>query len=133
MAAFLTPEQIRKIRIKGSTVMKFASLDDKELRVVKMSSGAQLESQSIQKDVAEKKLRQKDFLIFMIKNSCAQMDGELFTDEDAEGVFDILPVDDVILIVNEAARLIASSVKVRANKTGETVIVEGEVTEAEKK
>lgn len=133
MAAFLTPEQIRKVRIKGSTVMKFEALDDKELRIVKMSSSAQLETQEIQKKVRDGKLTNKDFLIFMVKNACASMEGDLFTDEDATGVFDLLPLEEITRIVNEAARLIGNSVKVKMTSSGEAAIEAPVLTETEKK
>lgn len=131
--AFLTAEQIRKVRIKGSTVLKFDALDGLELRVVKMSSGAQLATQDVQKEVAEGKKSQRDFLIFMLKNSCAKMDGELFTDEDANTVFDLLPLEDVTRVVNEAARLIGSSVKVHVKGNGDVETAAAPLTEAEKK
>ncbi len=132
MAAFLTPDQIRKVRIKGSTVMKFAELDDKELRIVKMSSSAQLETQQIQKQVRDGNLSNKDFLIFMVKNSCANMEGDLFSEDDALGVFDLLPLDAVTRIVNEAAQLIGNSVKVKMTN-GEATIEATVLTETEKK
>lgn len=131
--AFLTKEQIRKVRIKGSVVKKFAALDDKELRIVKMSSSAQLETQQIQKKVAEGKLSNKDFLIFMVQNACADMEGDLFSEEDARGVFDLLPLEDVTAIVNEAAKLIGSSIKVKVNASGEGAVEEAPLTETEKK
>lgn len=99
-----------------------------------MSSSAQLETQQIQKAVAEGRAGNKDFLLFMVRNSCADMAGNMFTDEDARNVFDLLPLSDVTSIVNEAAKLIGDAVKVRLTEKGEAQVAAPEpLTELEKK
>lgn len=129
---FLTRDQIRKVRIKGSKVMKFDALDGAELRIVKMSSSAQLQAQEIQKSVADGKLSTRDFLLFVVKNVCADINGDLLSESEATDVFDLLPLNDITSIVNESAAMISSSVKIRL-KDGEAEVESAPLTETEKK
>lgn len=127
--AFLTPEQILGIRKKGSKLISLDSMDGKQIRVIKMSSTAQLESEALQLEVKAGKATPADFLKFMLKSACADMDGVLLTEQDAAELFNILPLEDVTVLVHAISGLINSAVdKLKTNPQ-----LWAEATPAEKK
>lgn len=103
--AFLTPEQIRAVRIKGSKIVMLAGIE-KEIRIIKMSSGKAIESQELQQEIRQGKKSQSDMIRFMFENTLAEIDGTPITQEDAVVLFNLLPVDGLSNLVLEINQLI---------------------------
>lgn len=132
--SFLTPEQVRDVRIKGSEILKLEELNDKEIRVIKMSSSRQLEAGLLQEARALGKASQADVLLYMLQHSCADMAGNPLTADDARTLFDVLSLSTVTMLVNKATALIKKSTEgIPSSAPGEATIDAVPLTDAEKK
>ena len=109
--SFLTPEQIRAVRIKGSKIIKPEELD-KEIRVIKMSSNSTLVAKDLQTEVNAGKKSQSDLMIYMMENALADLDGNKISHEDAALLFDLLGIDAIGKIISEISSLIGQSIAI---------------------
>lgn len=132
--AFLSPEQMLAVRKFGSKLITLEALDGKQIRIVKMSSNAQLESEALQQEVRAGKRTQADFLRFMLQSACAEVDGTLLTEQDARDLFAALPLDEVTILIKEISALIDGAVtKLKKSAGAQTVDAQAEETPTEKK
>lgn len=106
--SFITPEQVRAIRMKGSNVVKLEELD-KEIRVIKMSSGGALEAAEITELVKVGKKTNRDVLLFLISNACADLEGNLISYDDAVVLFNVLPMASLSKLIDEVNKLMGGS------------------------
>lgn len=109
--AFLTPEEIKAIRSKGSKVVRLESID-KDIRLIKMSSSLALEAEELQEDVKSGKKNRSALMLFMMQHACTTLEGEPLTEPDARALFELLPLSDISLMVNEIAALMGGKAKV---------------------
>ena len=109
--AFITPEQVKAVRLKGSKLITLESID-RSVRVVKMASGRALESGELNAEVKSGKRRQSELMLFLLEHACADEAGNMLTHDDAATLFDILPMNELVTIVNEVNALLQVSMKV---------------------
>jgi hypothetical protein len=110
---FLTAEQIRKVRLNGS---KQVAIDgtDKPLRLIKLSGAAALEVGEIQKAVEKGERTRKEMFLFLLAHAFTDDSGEPLTAEDAEMLFDLLPIQTISNLVNQ----VTASINAAAEKPG---------------
>jgi hypothetical protein len=89
---FLTPEQVKAVRLNKSKVVPIEGTD-KNLRLVRFSSSAAIEFSVIQADVAAGKTEQKELFLYMLEHGCTDEAGEPLSKEDAQQLLDLLPLD----------------------------------------
>lgn len=106
--SFLSPEQIRSVRIKGSKVVNIEGLG-KELRVLKMSSGAAAGAGLLQEQVKAGVKPNSALLVHMLAHALSDLDGTLLGVEDAQMLFDLLPMEAVVTLVNEVSALMGTA------------------------
>ena len=114
--SFLSPEQVRAVRVKGSKIIKPDELE-KEIRVIKMSSSATLAAKEIQEAVKNKTKSQSELMVFMMENALADLEGNRISHDDALQLFDLLSIEAIGKIVTEISSLIGQSITVTASKS----------------
>lgn len=113
---FLSPEQIRAVRIKGSKLVAIEEID-RSLRVVRLASGAALEAEELQKAVRDGSRKRHELVLFMLEHALADEQGNMLSAQDARTLFDLLPMSVVSKLVNEVATVTNDSMP----ETGEVV------------
>lgn len=100
---FLTEEQVRAVRLKGSETIKLERLE-KSIRVVLVSGNKAFEIRELQSLTDAKTPKgQRAIFMFMLEAACADDEGNLFTHADAEQLFDVLSLEEVTQLVNKVS------------------------------
>lgn len=107
MSGFLSPEQIKTIRFTNSK--KFSLAEGIDITIIQLSGADADKANAMKEQVAEGKVKQGEFLKYIIKSCCVKPDGERFTNEDAEQVFEVIPTKVFFKLVDEV--LITSELK----------------------
>lgn len=101
---FLTPEQVRKVRLKDSVLIELPRLE-KKLLVVKISAA---KANAIA-DVRDK--GSAAYFMFTVEACCADESGELLTKEDAEQLFDLLSLEEVVDLMKRVTAVLEGQAK----------------------
>lgn len=107
MSGFLSPEQIKTIRFTNSK--KFSLAEGIDITIIQLSGADADRANAMKKEVEDGKVKQGDFLKYLLQSCCVKPDGERFTKEDAEQVFDVIPTKVFFKLVDEV--LITSELK----------------------
>ena len=110
---FLTQEQVRAVRLKGSTVVPVDRLG-KGIRVALVSGSRAFQLRELQQAAA----KERDVFVFMLQAACVDDDGNPFAREDAEQIFDLLTMDELASIVSEVTKSLGG--KAKASQAPET-------------
>lgn len=110
--AFLTPEQQKAVRIKGSTKHTLERLE-KSVLIVHMSADAALEMREFQKkkEGAEGMDRktQRELFLHMLTNAIATEEGDLFGKPDAELLLKTLNMGEVTALIDRVNKMLGES------------------------
>jgi hypothetical protein len=113
--AFLTPEQIKAVRVKGSTKHELERLG-KAVLIVHMSADAALEMRAFQKkmgtpdQVADSGAKtQRDLFVHMLTQAIATEDGELLGKADAELLLRTLNMGEVTRLIDAVNKLLSEA------------------------
>lgn len=98
--AFLTPEQIREVRCKGSRLIAVDEIG-KSLRLLKMSGACATKAEEFQTEVEAGKRKKTDLFHFMLQNVCADEAGNLLTPDDATTLVELLSLESLTKLLAE--------------------------------
>lgn len=126
--AFMTPAEIKAVRLKGSKVVTIEALG-KEVRIIKMASAAQMKSAELNEEVRAGRKKTTDTFLFLLEHGLSDLEGNPLTADDAKTIFELLPQSGLLSLVKEISTLIGGDVVVRKASDEPAV----EQTPAEKK
>jgi hypothetical protein len=119
--AFLTPEQIKAVRVKGSTKHLLERLE-KTVLIVHMSADAALEMREFQKkgDASDQK-SQRALFVHMLTQAIATEDGDLLPKSDAELLLKTLNMGEITKLINKVNELLGEALGEAGKAVGQPV------------
>lgn len=108
--AFITPEQARAVRLKGSRVIRVDELD-RDLRLLKLSGAAAMKAEALQAEVTEGKKTKLDLFEFLFQHAYADEHGVPLTHDDAQTLTGLLSLEALTRLLDELNASIGGSPK----------------------
>lgn len=105
---FLTAEQVKAVRLKNSKVIPIEGLDGRSIRLLRLSSSAAFLMRELRKQIADGTKTDKDLFLALLEHGCADEEGTPLTAEDAQQLFEVLPVDEIKNLVTDISAAIPS-------------------------
>lgn len=116
--SFITAEQVRAVRMKGSKTVHLDELD-KDILVVKMSSSKSLVAGDLSAEAKKGDSAKKaEFMVFMFEHGLADTSGVPLTHEDAVTLFDILPIETTMKLLSTIGSLTGDTVVPKSVSSG---------------
>jgi hypothetical protein len=113
---FLSAEDLKAVRLKGSKVIELAGLS-KKIRLTKLTGAAALELPKLQDKIKAGQADQIELFKFLLSKSCTDEAGEYrLTAEDAQVLVDELPYETVTSIVNQITEELGAKPQVEPGK-----------------
>lgn len=97
--SFLTAEQVKAVRLKDSKLIPIAGVEGKSIRLLRMSSSAALQMRELRTQIANGTKTDKDLFLLLLEQGCADETGTPLTGEDAQQLFEVLPIDELSKLV----------------------------------
>lgn len=101
---FLTPEQVRAIRLKGAEDYPLERIG-KTLKVIPVSGSKAMEIRERQAELDPNTPRgQRELFLFLLAAACADETGDALTADDAATLLDVLSIEEVSALINRVGK-----------------------------
>ncbi len=107
MSSFFSADEVRKLRLRDAVSVPIAGIE-KSILVVQMNANRQIEMATKREELlaatagktTDPKL-QRDLFLWMLEAACTDADGNGFTKESAEQLFEVLRLEEITSLVGK--------------------------------